>query len=500
LKTIGGKKRVAAIKDATYEWNLIDDKAMLRGPGTIISQIKTPASTHMIVSLTDKQEYTQNGTTRNTDAIQPLILESGANARSVWAKDPSGSLRTLTDSMAHTAKLQSILDSTHLLDYKKSKILARTVGVNESFGEPAYKVEFSLRNGARLLYWFSVSRKLLLATEDQAREGRRTFSDYKEVNGLLEPHQLRWSEKHRGEYVDTMVWSLQRVRYNTGLSNSLFDPPTSEKIDVSAILKEIEVNQEQVDERVGDYTYIEKRTERKINDKGEVTEESVTLFEVYPVPGVNDVRKLISENGVMLSPEKASKEEKRVTEELEKAQRGRASSTEKRRRDKLKGKRDKSNDDDLGVADFLRVVELVSPRREKLRERDAIVFDFRPRTDYKAKNRVESIVSKLAGVMWIDPVDKQVIRLEARFMDSYKMGGGLLASVSPGTALIFEQKRMDDGVWLPVYTQANISARVLLFKSINVNVVQEFSNYQRFNSNVDDYKLTSPDEKSSPSP
>ena len=212
------------------------------------------------------------------------------------------------------------------------------------------------------------------------------------------------------------------------------------------------------------------------------------------------MRKLISENGVMLSTDKASKEERRVTEELEKAQRERASSIEKRRRDKLKGKRDKSDDDDLGVADFLRVVELVSPRREKLRERDAIVFDFRPRTDYKTKNRVESIVSKLAGVMWIDPVDKQVIRLEARFIDGYKMGGGLLASVSPGTALVFEQKRMDDGVWLPVFTQANISARVLLFKSINMNVVQEFSNYQRFNSNVDDYKLTSPDEKNSPSP
>ena len=280
LKAIGGKKRVAAIKDATYEWNLVGDNAMLRGPGTVISHLKKPASTHVIVNLTDDQEYTENGRPDNPNAEgqrakdKPL-LESGANARSAWASDATGSFKTLTDSMAHTVKLQSILDSTHLLNYKKARILARTAGLDDSFGEPAYKVEFSLRNGARLFYWFSVSSKLLLASEDLAHEVRRTFSDYKEVNGLLEPTQVRWSYKHLGDYVGMMVWSLQRARYNTGLSDSLFDPPTSEKIDVGAILKEIEANQEQVDERVGDYTYTEKRTERKINDKGEVTEETI---------------------------------------------------------------------------------------------------------------------------------------------------------------------------------------------------------------------------------
>lgn len=496
LKAIGGKKRVAAIKDATYEWTIVQDLSLNNRPRTYITQLKAPASMRMFVVYRDEQRTTGDVKTVESVTKEPTHDESGVNMRSAWARDVTG-LTTLTDAAAQTAKLYAMLDASHLLDYKKARILARTVGLEEEAGETAYVVEFSLRNGARVRYLFSVSSKLLLATVDGAQTFRRTFAGYKDENGVLEPHEVK--RRFPGWEVYLSL-KLQSVRYNTGLNDSIFDPPVTESIEVAAVLRELDRNQETIDERVGEYTYTEKLTERKINDKGEVTEETVKLFEVYPVPDGGDVRKLISENGVLLSAEKAAKEEKRATEELEKAQRERAKTAEKRERAKQSGKKEKSDDDDLGVADFLRVAELVSPRREKLRDRDAIVFDFRPRAGYKPKNRLESIVSKLAGVMWIDPVDKQVMRLEARLIESYKMGGGLLASVRPGTALVFEQKRMEDGVWLPVYTQANISAKVFLFKGINVNVVQEFSNYHRFKTNVEDYKLTSPDAKSTASP
>ncbi|MBV9957113.1 MAG: hypothetical protein JO360_01775, partial [Acidobacteria bacterium] len=320
------------------------------------------------------------------------------------------------------------------------------------------------------------------------------LKDYRAEQGLLEPHKIEW----QAGTISTGTLTLLSVSYNTGLSDSLFDPPSGETIDLAALLREIDRNQEQIDERVGDYTYTEKLTERKINDKGEVTEETIKVFEVYPVPGREDVRKLVSENGVPLSAEKAAKEEKRVIEEMEKMERERAKEAEKRERERAQGKKPKAEDDDPGIGDFLRSAELVSPRRERLRERDTIVFDFRPRAGYKPRTTIESMVSKLTGVVWIDPVDKQVMRLEARLVESYKMGGGLVANIRPGTAFVFEQKRMDDGVWLPVYTQANISAKIFLFRGLNLNVTQEFSNYQHFNGNVNDYKLTTPGEKEKP--
>lgn len=489
LKAIGGKKRVAAVKDATYEWKLEERGAASNRSGKAATQLKAPASTRTEISYLDERIAEENA-----PASESTLLNIGANGRSAWIRDASGQARTLTDAQAQTAKLQAMLDATHLVDYKKSNVLARTLRLEEVSGEPAYLVEFSLRNGARLRYWFGASSKLLLATQDESRKIHRAFKDYRAGNGLLEPHQISW----RTEDDAILTLNLLSVRYNTGLADALFDPPGAEAIDIGALLREVDRNQEQLEERVGNYTYTETRTERKINGRGEVTAETVRVFEIYPIPNRDSVRKLVSENGAPVSAEKAAKEEKRVTEELEKAQRERERAALKREQERLKGKPEKE-EDDIGIGDFLRATEMVSPRRERLREREAIVFDFRPRAGYKPRNSTESIVSKLSGIMWIDPVDKQVMRLEARLVESYKMGGGLLASVRPGTAFVFEQKRMEDGVWLPVFAQVNISAKVLLFKGIDVNIVQEFSNYQRFGSSFDDYKLAAPEDKSKPS-
>lgn len=509
VKAIGGKKRVIAVRDAVYEWQVVNDagnSAQLPATGTAKSYLKSPSALRWDFVLSSQAGDSKSLVDAEpSDRKAPLEImfardgetSTGANSRSAWmrrSEATAGALaitRTLTDAEANVAKLKAALEASHFLDYKKRNVLARTVTLDQSESEPAYVVEFSSRNGARFKYWFGVSSKLLLKSRDERGNLETRFSDYRAENGLLEPHRIQLSNGS----AEALTLNLQSVRYNTDIADAFFDPPTAEAIDVTALLREVDRNQEQVDERVGDYTYTEKRTERKINGRGELTEETVKVFEIYPIPDGRDVEKLISENGVALSGEKLAKEEKRVTEELEKAQREREKRTEKRERDKLKGKPPKE-EDDPGIADFLRAAELISPRRERLRDRDAIVFDFRPRVGYKPKGRVEAIISKLAGVMWIDPVDKQVMRLEARLVDSYKVGGGLLASIRPGTALTFEQKRMDDGVWLPVMAQVNISAKVFLFKGVEVNLMQEFSNYHRFDSSFDDYKLTAPKENS----
>ncbi len=479
LKAIGGKKRVAAVKDTSFEWAVMEQGQPV---GNIQVKTKAPAAVRVDVRA---------GGLESTNAV---------NSSTVWEEvslDASNKkVQTLTGVDANVAKIEALLLASRFVNYKKLNLLARTVMLDESGSEPAYVIEFSSRNGARLRCWFGQSSKLLLKIERGKTYSQ--FGDYRAEQGILEPHRMDGNSiaLNNGQ---TLV--LQSVRYNTGLSDALFDPPRgAEAIDIGALLREVDRNQEQVEERVGDYTYTEKRTERKINGRGEVTEEIVKVFEIYPIPNRDSVRKLVSENGVPLSAEKAAKEEKRVTEELEKAQREREKAAQKRAREleRQKGKPAKEEEEDVGIADFLRAAEMVSPRRERLREREAIVFDFRPRVGYKPKNSTESIISKLTGIVWIDPVDKQVMRLEARLVESYKMGGGLLASVRPGTAFVFEQKRMDDGVWLPVFSQVNISAKILLFKSLDLNIMQEFSNYQKFNSSFDDYKLTAPENKSKP--
>jgi hypothetical protein len=376
-------------------------------------------------------------------------------------------------------------------------VLARAVSAADFNGDSVCIVEFSTRNGARLRYWFSLANKQLVRIEDAARKTTTRFSEYRrdDAMGLLEPHQIALNTGGSAE----LTFRLLRVSYNQGLADSSFDPPpATEALDVPALLREVGRNQDEVEKRVTEYAFMQKETDREISDKGELKKETVKVLEVFPVAHREPITRLISENGVALSGERAAKEEKRVQAEFLKAERDQGKNDEKAERRQAERQRkqaereEKGQDADPELSQFLQACEFVSPRRELFRDRSAIVFDFRPRPGFKPTNRQESLISKLVGVVWIDPVDKQIMRLEAKLAEGFKMGGGLLLSLRPGAAFVMEQTRMVEGIWLPRLAQINMSVKVLLFGGGDFNKTIEWSDYKHFKGDVGDYKLDSP--------
>jgi hypothetical protein len=239
-----------------------------------------------------------------------------------------------------------------------------------------------------------------------------------------------------------------------------------------------------------------------------VKKEKTRVHEIYPVAGGGRALKLLSEDGVPLSPERLAEQERGVVEAIKRIERENAKREQKLERENAaKAERARKRgetgagadgDDEIGIGVFLRASEFVSPRRERFRERDAIVFDFRPRPNFKATTRGEAIIGKLAGVAWIDAVDKQVMRLEARLAEGFKVGGGLVASVRPGSAVVLEQARLEDGVWLPRFSQINASAKIFFFAGFRLDAIREYSNYRRFSTSVGDAKVEPP--QPSPTP
>jgi hypothetical protein len=497
LKAIGGKKAARAVTDATYEWTIqLNDQPI----GTARTQRKAPAS--------ERWELTfGNGR-----------IVSATNARSAWEIGLDNKLRTLTALEAATAKLRAALDAAHLIDFKKANILARVVSLGDLGSEPAYIVEFSMRSGARAQYYFSVKTGLLTKITSDTKKTRIVFDDYRRAEDrpaandaqvqptgtsakptdkaaiehhLLEPHRLRLTLDGPGEL--TLI--LVSVKYNTGIDDRIFDPPAAtENLDVAALWREVNRNQDEIDKRVSEYAFTQKETDREISSKGELKKQTVKVYEVYPLPNREPVKKLISENGAPLSPERAAKEDRRVQEEFEKAERDREK--DEKRVAQRRAEREKKEKEGTEISPFLKVCEFVSPRREQWEGRETIVFDFRPKPGFKPQNREESLVAKLVGVVWIDPVDKQIIRLEARLAEGFKIAGGLVASLKPGAALVIEQTRMTQGVWLPRFAQINLSLKVLLFGGGDYNQTIEWSDYKHFSGDVKDYKVnTSPTEK-----
>lgn len=474
LKATGGRKRNAAIRNAAYDWIVqLKDKTM----GTARTQLKAPGSVRTEVTFGNGQ------------------IISAANPRSAWVYGLDGQLRTLTGSEADAAKLKSLLDANRLVDYKKLNVLARVVSLGNLDSDPAYIVEFSARNGARLRYWFSANSKLLVKIDDEARRTTTRF-DYRagNVKDVLEPYRLSVATDGSEE----LTYVLQRATYNTAISDASFDPlVTADSLDVTALLREVGRNQELVEKRVSEYAFMQKETDREISSNGAIKKETTKIYEVFPVANREPIMRLIRENGVDLSTERAAKESKRVEEEFLKAERDRDKNEQRvarRRAEKRKkaGKGDEEVDGDPDVSQFLKICEFVSPRHEQFRDRNAVVFDFRPRLGFKPGNREESLISKLVGVVWIDPIDKQVMRLEARLAESFKMAGGLLLSLRPGAGFVIEQTRMAEGVWLPRLAQVNLSVKVLLFGGGDVNKTFEWSDYKHFKGDVGDYKLEAP--------
>ena len=463
LKAIGGKKSAGALKDATYEWIVqFNDQPF----GAARLQRKAPASERWELTFGNGQ------------------IISATNTRSAWELGLDHHLRTLTGPESAAAKLRAALDSSRLVNFKKSNVLARVLSLGDLASEPAYIVEFSMRSGARFQYYFSVKTSLLTKITGDVKKTRVLVDDYKPEHGILEPHRVRMNLAGSGE----LTLLLQSVKFDTGIDDRVFDPPAAtENLDLAALWRDIVANQDALENRVAEYAFKQTETDREINDKGELKKETIKVYEVYPLPNREPVQKLISENGVSLSAELAAKEDKRVQEEFAKAEREKEKDEKKVAQ--RRAEREKKKAEGAEISPFLKVCDFVSPRREVLEGRETIVFDFRPRAGFKPKTREESLIAKLVGVVWIDPVDKQVIRLEARLAEGFKMAGGLLVSLKPGAALVIEQTRMAQGVWLPKFAQINLSVKVLLFSGGDYNKTIEWSEYRHFAGDVKDYKI-----------
>ena len=466
LKALGGKKSVGALKDVTYNWTIqLNDQPI----GTARTQRKPPSSERWELAFGNGQ------------------IISATNTRSAWELGLDHHLRTLTGPESAAAKLRATLDASRLVNFKKLNVLARVVSLGDLGSEPAHIVEFSTRSGARCQYYFSVKTGLITKITGDVKNTKVVFDKYRAVEGIQEPHRIRMNVEGSGQ----LTLLLESVSFNTSINDTVFDPPgAKEGLDVVALLREVEKNQDELENRVAEYAFKQTETDREINSKGELKKQTVKVYEVYPLPNREPVEKLISENGIPLSPERVAKEERRVKEEFEKAEREKEKDEKKVAQ--RRAEREKKDAEGTEISPFLKACEFVSPRRELLAGRETIVFDFRPRPGFKPQNREESLIAKLIGVVWIDPVDKQVIRLEARLAEGFKMAGGLLMSLKPGAALVIEQTRMEQGVWLPRFAHVNLSVKVLLFGGGDYNKTIEWSDYKHFAGDVKGYKIDTP--------
>jgi hypothetical protein len=420
------------------------------------------------------------------------VTAEGYNGKSAWIRDAAG-VRTLVDADARQARLLALVENARYQDLSRLKVMARVLGKAAVDGRSASVVELSLQDARARVFFDDASGVPVKRT--RTTEGRTEevyYGDYRRVDGVLEPFSIRMVSGGR----ETRV-TVERVEHNVPVDEARFRVPLAGAgrplPDLATLLKAVSANEEKVRELTEHYAFVETRTERRDDgDRGAKAGET-RVYKVLPVAG-RFVRELLSVDGKPLTDSERGKERKRAAEQVEEALNEAAKQKSKAEKAAAEGK---AADDELTISTFLRISEISSVRRESLRGREVLAFDFEPRDDFEPKNIAENIASKLAGTIWVDEAALQVVRLEARITKKVKIGGGLLASLSPDSSIVMEQAKLNEEVWLPSFQEFNISAKVLLLKTVKQNSVSRFSDYERYHVESD---YTSPAATEEPKP
>ena len=243
--------------------------------------------------------------------------------------------------------------------------------------------------------------------------------------------------------------------------------------DVPALMHAVEANERTSEAIKKNYIFRSVQTEQESDGHGGIKKTEIKEYDEFWSEGV-PVERLTKKDGKELSESEQKKESERIDKEVAKAR-------EKRAKADSQGKpSDPRGDDEITVSRLLELGSFTNPRRIQWNGRDTIVVDFTGNPKAKTRNRGEDVVRDLAGTAWIDEQDKVLVKAQGHFVNAFKIGAGLLVNIQKGTSFGFEQKKINDEVWLPSVIGGQGEARALLLFKFNGSLQAVESDYRKF--------------------
>jgi hypothetical protein len=233
------------------------------------------------------------------------------------------------------------------------------------------------------------------------------------------------------------------------------------------------------EQRQSGYVFTERRLEQKVNGEGRVTDESVTVHEVYPgLPGEDPYRRLIEKDGRPTPPDKLAKQDRERQKKVEAYVRKQAVAAEQR---KDARRLDKARQEYVtAIDDLFRIYDIQMVRRETIDGIDTILATLTPMPGVKPQTDDGKVMRHFKALAWISESDYELVRVEIEAIDTLSFGLGLLARVHKGTTATYQRRKVDGETWLPEEVTWTASARVLLVRRLRLRGVSAFSDYRRY--------------------
>ncbi len=235
----------------------------------------------------------------------------------------------------------------------------------------------------------------------------------------------------------------------------------------------VEAHQRQDEAALEDYIYRRTETEEHSDGHGGVKKREVRVYDVFWLQGV-PVRKMLSKDGRPMTTEELKKEDERIDKEVAKVK-------ERREKKDAQGKQTSPRgEEEVTVSRFLELGVFSNERRVTVNGRETIAVDYAGDPTAKTRNRMEDVIRDLAGTVWVDEEDKTIVKLDGRFLNAFKIGGGLLVNIRKDTSFRLEQKKVNGEVWLPERIEGHGAARAMLFFNFDGSVWVEDSEFRKF--------------------
>lgn len=227
------------------------------------------------------------------------------------------------------------------------------------------------------------------------------------------------------------------------------------------------------------YTFMERRTDQKVDGSGRPTSETVKVFEVYPpLPGGERYRRLVEENGRRLTPDKLAGQDRGRQKAVEAYTRSQASEPQRQKaaREQEQARRKQS----AATDDLFRLYDIRMVRREAIGGHDTILATLDPKDGVRLQTDDGKIMRNFKARAWVSESDYELVRIEIEAVRDLSFGLGLVARVHKGTVATYERRKVNNEVWLPAKVTWTASGRVLLLKRLRLHGISEFSDYRKF--------------------
>ena len=429
--------------------------------------------------------------TTELDGFETAEAYSG---KSSWQRDSRHGLRTRVGQDSYDFQFVALFHNQLWFEAKQNKVQIVSGGKDTVNGKAANLVTLISNRNSRIRLWLDAANGMLLRAEFPSGESTLLcdYDDYRQVDGWMEAHALTLTVK-QGERAETYDIRFDSIQHNTQLSAKLFDFPqlSNEALpDIPALLQAVDVNERRAEKLLDHYGFTETTLNRKITKDGKVEENSETR-ELSFYKG-RRLKRLIAKNGKPLTPGELEKETRDVERQIKKIEENLAKEARNERKESpVPGEEEEGRP--FSVVNLFKASRFTNPRRERFRERAVIVFDFEPNPASKVSQGLGKFGSTLAGTVWIDPNDKQVVRLESRFIETFKFrDGAVWASFSKGSTYVMESTHVNNEIWLPAQVDINVGVRVFLVTGFNSNIAIRYGDYKRFNVDAEKEKLKDP--------